>query len=271
MNIDHSADEFRPRQIYQQVAERIRSSILSGAFPAGSRLPSERELAQRLGVQPPCGAGSHWGAAKPGFGGHSPWLGHLRHGPGWRMRATRRPQAAVRLSPLSILDVRLLFEPALARRAARGGKRDAAAEEYLLRMSEVRDLSDPQQQALWSECDRLFHRQIALMGGDALWVRNGRRNRPQHGPAPVAQAVRRRHLRPRAHPPVRGRAPADLRGHHHGRRRTPPLFWWSAICSACGARTSPARIGRVRGCSLPAPRTCRSSRAALFQCRPGAG
>lgn len=53
MNIDHSADEFRPRQIYEQVAERIRSSILSGAFPAGSRLPSERELAQRLGVSRP--------------------------------------------------------------------------------------------------------------------------------------------------------------------------------------------------------------------------
>ena len=35
----------------------------------------------------------------------------------------------------------------------------------------MQDLSDPQQQALWSECDRLFHRQIALMGGDALWVR----------------------------------------------------------------------------------------------------
>ena len=50
MNIDHSADEFRPRQIYEQVAERIRSSILSGAFPAGSPLPSEREIAQRLGV-----------------------------------------------------------------------------------------------------------------------------------------------------------------------------------------------------------------------------
>ena len=27
MNIDHSADEFRPRQIYEQVAERIRERI----------------------------------------------------------------------------------------------------------------------------------------------------------------------------------------------------------------------------------------------------
>ena len=61
MNIDHSADEFRPRQIYEQVAERIRSSILSGAFPVGSRVPSVRELAQRL-VQRP---GQHFEIPRP--------------------------------------------------------------------------------------------------------------------------------------------------------------------------------------------------------------
>ena len=171
MNIDHSADEFRPRQIYEQVAERIRSSILSGAFPAGSRLPSERELAQRLGVSRP--------AVREAIGAlQNLGLVVTRHGSGTYVTTqgglagdTQTTGGPSDFSPLSILEVRLLFEPALARRAARGGKRDAAAEEYLRRMSEVRDLSDPQQQALWSECDRLFHRQIALMGGDALWVR----------------------------------------------------------------------------------------------------
>ena len=131
MNIDHSADEFRPRQIYEQVAERIRSSILSGAFPAGSRLPSERELAQRLGVSRP--------AVREAIGAlQNLGLVVTRHGSGTYVTAqggdagdTQTPGGPSDFSPLSILDVRLLFEPALARRAARGGKRDAAAEEYL--------------------------------------------------------------------------------------------------------------------------------------------
>lgn len=163
-----SAAEFRPKQIYEQVAERIHASISSGAFPAGSRLPSERELAQRLGVSRP--------AVREAIGAlQNRGLVVTRHGSGTYVtaqggRVGEAPALGSQsdFSPQSILEMRLLIEPAMARRAARRGKRDAAAEEYLRRMAEVRDLRDPQQQALWSECDRLFHRQIALMSGDAL-------------------------------------------------------------------------------------------------------
>ena len=36
---------FRPLQIYEQVAEKIRDEIRAGRYAAESRLPSERELA----------------------------------------------------------------------------------------------------------------------------------------------------------------------------------------------------------------------------------
>jgi GntR family transcriptional repressor for pyruvate dehydrogenase complex len=36
--------------VYEQVAERLRESILSGELPAGSALPPERELSERFGV-----------------------------------------------------------------------------------------------------------------------------------------------------------------------------------------------------------------------------
>lgn len=42
-----------PRRLYLQIADRIRQLIRDGHFPAGSRLPAERELALLLGVSRP--------------------------------------------------------------------------------------------------------------------------------------------------------------------------------------------------------------------------
>lgn len=42
-----------PRRLYRQVAEQVRALIDRGEFPAGSRLPTERELAVKLGVSRP--------------------------------------------------------------------------------------------------------------------------------------------------------------------------------------------------------------------------
>jgi len=39
-----------PRRLYRQIADQIAQLIASGEFPAGSRLPAERELAVSLGV-----------------------------------------------------------------------------------------------------------------------------------------------------------------------------------------------------------------------------
>jgi DNA-binding FadR family transcriptional regulator len=42
-----------PRRLYRQIADQIRTLIGSGEFPAGSRLPPERDLARQLGVSRP--------------------------------------------------------------------------------------------------------------------------------------------------------------------------------------------------------------------------
>jgi DNA-binding FadR family transcriptional regulator len=42
-----------PRRLYRQIADQIRTLILSGEFSAGSRLPPERDLARQLGVSRP--------------------------------------------------------------------------------------------------------------------------------------------------------------------------------------------------------------------------
>ncbi|SME92015.1 FadR/GntR family transcriptional regulator [Pseudogulbenkiania subflava] len=167
-------NHFQPRPIYQQVAEQIQHSITNGEFLPESRLPSERELAARFRVSRP--------AVREAIGSlQNQQLVITRRGSGTYVcaDALQRLQQAQLAdtdgraddSPLSTLEVRLLLEPAIARLAARRGQRDDKAEQYLALMKNVKNIDIQAQQALWSECDRLFHRQLAVMTGDALMVR----------------------------------------------------------------------------------------------------
>lgn len=45
-----SIDKFSKVPVYLQIADQIKSQIISGALPRGSALPSERALAQILDV-----------------------------------------------------------------------------------------------------------------------------------------------------------------------------------------------------------------------------
>jgi GntR family transcriptional regulator len=42
----------QPKGIYQQIAEQVRDRIAGGEWPAGDRIPSVREMAVSLGVNP---------------------------------------------------------------------------------------------------------------------------------------------------------------------------------------------------------------------------
>jgi DNA-binding FadR family transcriptional regulator len=166
---------FRPKQIYEQVSERIRAEIRNGQFAADSRLPSERELAARFGVGRP--------AVREAIGAlQNEALVITRRNSGTYVCADALQRLAVApleaasladpdFSPTSTLDVRLILEPAIARRAAAHAQRDELAERYLAQMDSIVDVADPQQRVLWNNSDRLFHRQLAVMTGDALLVK----------------------------------------------------------------------------------------------------
>lgn len=164
-------NEFRPLQIYEQVAEQIRGSIRQGVYAPGTRLPSERELALRLKVSRP--------AVREAIGAlQNEGIVVTRHGSGTYVSEYIADDSVmasaisdVDLSPISILETRLLFEPIIAKRSAQRPSRDTLAESYLARMADVKDINDIRQQALWSECDRLFHRQLAVMSGDVLIIK----------------------------------------------------------------------------------------------------
>lgn len=165
--------DFRPKQIYEQVADQIRAGIDNGQYAKGSRLPSERDLAQLLKVSRP--------AVREAIGAlQNEGLVVTRHGSGTYVADAIEPRAKALplhpaelladadFSPISTLEVRMLIEPAIARLAARRAQRDPLAEEYLKQMADVKDITDPLHQARWSESDRLFHRQLAVMTGDQL-------------------------------------------------------------------------------------------------------
>lgn len=42
-----------PKRLYRQIAEQLRSLIIAGEFPVGTRFPAERDLAKQLGVSRP--------------------------------------------------------------------------------------------------------------------------------------------------------------------------------------------------------------------------
>lgn len=162
---------FQPRPIYEQVAEQIRNSISSGEFPPESRLPSERDLAARFRVSRP--------AVREAIGAlQNQQLVITRRGSGTYVCSDAAQQllqsdapAHGDDSPDATLAVRLMLEPAIARMAAARAQRDEKAEHYLALMKNVKNIDIQSQQLLWSESDRLFHRQLAVMTGDALIVR----------------------------------------------------------------------------------------------------
>ena len=108
---------FRPKQIYEQVAERMRGEIRSGQFAPEARLPSERDLAARFGVGRP--------AVREALGAlQNEGLVVTRRNSGTYVCADALQRLAAApaagempgdadFSPTSALDVRLILEPAI--------------------------------------------------------------------------------------------------------------------------------------------------------------
>ncbi|TAL94256.1 MAG: FadR family transcriptional regulator [Paraburkholderia sp.] len=168
--------DFRPLQIYEQVSEKIRAEIRSGRFLPDARLPSERELAALFGVGRP--------AVREAIGAlQNEGLVTTKRNSGTYVASTAAQLLtsasaemtgaglASDFSPSATLDVRLILEPAIARRAAVHKKRDLQAEHYLSQMETLTDVADAEEVALWNNSDRLFHRQLAVMTGDALLIK----------------------------------------------------------------------------------------------------
>jgi DNA-binding FadR family transcriptional regulator len=153
-----------PRRLYRQIADQIRGLIRSGEFPAGSRLPPERDLARQLGVSRPSVREALIALEVEG-------MVEVRIGSGIYVLAGGHAEPGAGLTaeagPFELLRARYVIESECAALAAKSARKTQvqAMEEALGEME--RELIDAKQPL---PGDRLFHVRIAEGTGNGALV-----------------------------------------------------------------------------------------------------
>ena len=150
------------RRLYAQIADQVATLIATGEYQPGDQLPSERELAERLGVSRPTVREAMIALEVRG-------LIEIRVGVGIFVRAQQLPGTeqvhAPRHTALEVIEARLLFEPQVAALAA---ERRSAADLRTLR-GHLRQLQLAYDQGHWSNrADRAIHETIARTSGNQV-------------------------------------------------------------------------------------------------------
>jgi DNA-binding FadR family transcriptional regulator len=171
--LNHSETTPAIRQRYQQIADHLVDDMRSGRLSPGERLPAERELAQRLGVgrasvREALGFLQLHGLVETRRGAGSYVADALSE----RLAALGDTDAepVADAGPAAVIEARMVTEPGVARLAAVRGRRDLEVERLLDVMAESADPADPIQRLRWSDADRHFHRQIAVMTENPVLV-----------------------------------------------------------------------------------------------------
>ena len=160
----------RPTKASTEVAEQILEAIRRGSFPPETKLPSEAELAQMMGVSRPTVREALSGLAAVG-------LIEPRVGIGNFVRPPTDPlvhQALVLLeseeSCLEIMEARTVLEPPLAELAARK-RTDAQAQALEEICDELQTLAHPRSFEAYFSADKRFHLTLIEAAGNALLAR----------------------------------------------------------------------------------------------------
>jgi DNA-binding FadR family transcriptional regulator len=145
-----------PKRLYRQIADQIRALIRSREFPAGSRLPPERDLARQLGVSRPSVREALIALEVEG-------LVDVRIGSGIYVlgggEGGDAPELQSAMGPFELLRARAVIESECAALAARHAKRTqvTAIADALQQMETIAGSEHRQPLA----GDRLFHLRIA--------------------------------------------------------------------------------------------------------------
>ena len=147
------------QRLYQQVADSIRKQIQSGAMPPGSRLPSEKLLAQQLGVSRPTVREAMIALEIAG-------LVEIRTGSGSYVRqrdTIAAPSVDTGPGPIELLNARILIEGEIAAEAAQRATPEdlVAIAETLREMESIISRGEHSRNA-----DQNFHVSIARASGN---------------------------------------------------------------------------------------------------------
>ena len=161
-------EAIEPRRLYRQIADQLRQLIDQGEYPVGGRLPTERALADKLGVSRPTVREALIALEVEG-------RLRIRVGSGiyvTRHRPTALPADTPPIEgPFEILRARAFIESAVAEEAARKAKDDDVARLDAV-LAEVAALADVQREGdRFLVLDRRFHTAIAATLENAVLVR----------------------------------------------------------------------------------------------------
>ena len=155
-----------PRRLYRQIADQLRALIKAGEFPVGTRLPTERDLAAKLGVSRPSVREALIALEVEG-------LVEVRGGSGIYVLAREAAPTARRVDeaafgPFEIIRARQVIECETAAIAARTMN---AAQVRGLREAVVLMEEDIARGEMPIRGDRLFHTRIAEAADNAPLLR----------------------------------------------------------------------------------------------------
>ncbi|NIJ65171.1 DNA-binding FadR family transcriptional regulator [Sphingomonas leidyi] len=146
------------RRLFQDIAERIAAMIAEGTFPPGSRLPGEREMAERLGV-------SRVTIREAEIALQAQGLVRIKTGSGVYVcdRGEQGMGALPAVSAFELTEARSLFESEAAALAAPtiSDEQIQVLESLMAAMDEAEEGS-----AAATEADRAFHLTIASASGN---------------------------------------------------------------------------------------------------------
>jgi DNA-binding FadR family transcriptional regulator len=163
------------RQRYEQIADHLVEEIAAGRLLPGQKLPGERELAQQLNV----GRASVREAlgylqvqelvlTRPASGSYvaGDVLERLA-----RTSPDGAPAAVPDAGPGAVLQARAITEPSVARLAAAAAPHQREGLTNPIEVMEASmDPSDADQRRRWSDADRMFHREVAVLAGNPVLV-----------------------------------------------------------------------------------------------------
>lgn len=150
-----------PKRLYQQIADQVRQLIQIGPYPAGSRLPPERELAQTLGVSRPSLREALIALEIDG-------TIEIRMGSGIYVLSTSKappPGRSLGESPTELMQARAVIESAVIAKAAAAMTESSLSALGLIIETMRRDIAEGRKPI---EQDRLFHLTIAEQAGNSV-------------------------------------------------------------------------------------------------------
>lgn len=156
-----------PRRLYRQIADQIRGLIGSGEFPAGARLPPERDLAKQLGVSRPSVREALIALEVEGLVEVRIGSGIYVLGPAGKGNGEAAPAIQAEAGPFELLRARYVIESECAALAAKSARKAQLADLEGSIAQMEREL-EAQKQPL--EGDRLFHLRVAEATGNGALV-----------------------------------------------------------------------------------------------------